>query len=158
MKKSRTVEIIPYEEKYKQYFVQYNLHWLNEFFYVEEHDREVLHNCSSEILEPGGFIFFAQQEDEILGTYALMKLSDSEFELTKMAVQKAYRGKGIGNTMMIHALQFAKEQLMDKLILYSNRKLENAIHLYRKYGFQEIDVEENSPYDRADIKMEYLLN
>ena len=42
---------------------------------------------------------------------------------------------------------------LDKLILYSNRVLENAIYIYKKYGFVEIPIKEGSPYKRADIKM-----
>ena len=38
-------------------------------------------------------------------------------------------------------------------MLYSNKILENAIYIYRKYGFIEVPVEPNSPYERSDIKM-----
>ena len=39
------------------------------------------------------------------------------------------------------------------MILYSNKKLESAIHLYRKYGFVEVELEEGL-YERANVKME----
>lgn len=42
-------------------------------------------------------------------------------------------------------------------MLYSNTKLENAIYIYRKFGFIEITVEPNSPYKRSNIKMIYKL-
>ena len=48
---------------------------------------------------------------------------------------------------------FAKNKKWDNIILYSHRSLETAIHLYRNMGFVEIPVEENSHYERADIKM-----
>jgi hypothetical protein len=35
--------------------------------------------------------------------------------------------------------------------------LKNAIHLYLKYNFEEISLEENCPYDRANIKMELSI-
>ena len=41
---------------------------------------------------------------------------------------------------------------------YELNILENAIYIYRKYGFIEIPVEENSPYQRSNIKMELPLN
>jgi hypothetical protein len=34
-----------------------------------------------------------------------------------------------------------------------HRILENAIYLYRKYSFKELELEKNNPYERADIKM-----
>ena len=58
--------------------------------------------------------------------------------------------------MMEFCLQKAKELGMLKLILYSSTKLENAIHLYRKYGFKEIPLD-NSEYKRSNIKMEIIL-
>ena len=42
-------------------------------------------------------------------------------------------------------------------MLYSNTILENAVYIYRKYGFVEIPMEENSPYERSNIKMELIF-
>ena len=53
---------------------------------------------------------------------------------------------------MQYCIDFAKENKLN-LMLYSNTKLENAIYIYRKYGFLEIPVEANSPYKRSNIKM-----
>ena len=49
-----------------------------------------------------------------------------------------------------------KEKNIEKLILYSNTKLASAIHLYKKYGFTEIELEQGL-YERANIKMEILI-
>jgi ribosomal protein S18 acetylase RimI-like enzyme len=38
------------------------------------------------------------------------------------------------------------------ILLYSNKKLENSIYLYRKFGFKEVP-NEDSPYARGNIKM-----
>ena len=54
---------------------------------------------------------------------------------------------------MQYCIDFAKENQFDELVLYSNTILENAIYIYRKYGFIEIPMEENSPYVRGNIKM-----
>ena len=43
-------------------------------------------------------------------------------------------------------IQFAKNKKWSKLILYSNTKLKNSIHLYKKYGFKEIPLERNLIY------------
>lgn len=58
---------------------------------------------------------------------------------------------------MQHCLEFSRKHAFKELILYSNRKLENAIYIYRKFGFNEVPVEENSPYKRSDIKMTLKL-
>jgi len=59
---------------------------------------------------------------------------------------------------MQYCIDFAKEHQFKMLMLYSNTILENAIYIYRKFGFVEIPVEENSPYKRSNIKMELTLN
>ena len=46
----------------------------------------------------------------------------------------------------------------EKIILYSNTMLENAIYIYKKHGFIEIPMEEKTPYKRSNIKMELVLN
>ena len=78
------------------------------------------------------------------------------FELTKMAVSPEFRGQKIGQKLLEHCIAFARTEQFNRLLLYSSRKLENAIYLYRKFVFAEIEVEDNCPYKRCDIKMEYL--
>lgn len=79
------------------------------------------------------------------------------FELTKMAVLPDYRGKGIGQQLLNYCILFAKKQNFKKLVLYSNTQLENAIYIYKKWGFEEISLESTSSYERANIKMELPL-
>ena len=152
------MQIISWQDKYANEFKEMNLYWLKEFFWVEPHDEEVLGNPKKYIIDPGGMIFFVKNEDDIIGCVALMKMEDGIFELTKMAIKTAYRGNKIGQKLMDYTLAFSRESKWEKLIIYSNRKLENAIHLYKKFGFKEIPMEANGPYSRGDIKMELNLS
>lgn len=152
------MQIISFEPQYARDFKDLNIAWLEKYFWVEPHDEEVLGKPGKYIIEPGGQIFLVQEGDRIIGTVALMKIEDDIFELTKMAVTPAAQGKNIGQKLMVHTIDYAKKQGWKKLIIYSNRKLENAIHIYKKYGFREIPIEENNPYARGDIKMELPLS
>jgi len=152
------VSIISFEEQYAKDFYDLNIEWLETFFYVEPHDEEVLSQAKSYIIDNGGHIFFAKIGDKIAGTVALIKIEDGIFELSKMAVSVSFRGQKVGQQLMQYCLDFSKEHKYTKLLLYSNRKLENAIYIYEKYGFVEIPIENNNPYARGDIKMELLLN
>ena len=78
---------------------------------------------------------------------------DGILELTKMAVLPEVRGHKIGQKLLQYCIDFGKLQQLKALLLYSSTKLENAIYLYRKYGFKELKLEPNSPYKRSDIKM-----
>ncbi len=152
------INIVTHQEEYASPFYDLNIEWLETYFYVEEFDKEVLSKPQQYIIDPGGHIFYAKQGDEILGTVALMKENEKSFELTKMAVAPNQRGKKIGQKLMQYCIDFAKENNFDRLFLYSNTKLENAIYIYRKFGFIEIPVEKDSPYDRSNIKMEFPIN
>ena len=152
------LEIKAHEPSFSQAFYDLNIEWLETYFYVEDFDREVLSKPQQYILDPGGHIFYALENDKVLGCVALKKIEDDLFELTKMAVSPEARGKGVGQKLMQHCIGFAKAQEWKGLLLYSNRILENAIHIYRKYGFEEIPVEPDSPYERSNIKMYLPLN
>ncbi|MGG5486166.1 GNAT family N-acetyltransferase [Gaetbulibacter sp. PBL-D1] len=148
------IEIIPFNTRYSQHFYDLNIEWLKTYFYVEPYDEEVLSKPEEYIINKGGFIFFAKLNETILGTVALMPTNTKNvFELTKMAVSPKHRGYKIGQQLMQYCIEFAKQHQFKTLMLYSNTKLENAIYIYRKYGFIEIPVEKNSPYKRSDIKM-----
>ena len=102
----------------------------------------------------GGKIFFAESAGNIIGTVALMPTKNKlVFELTKMAVKPEYRNKGIGKKLLKKCIDYSKSNSYSSIILYSNKKLNNAIHLYRNFGFKEIKMEKKSPYLRANIKM-----
>ena len=153
------MNIVSWQPEYSEAFKNMNLQWLNEFFWVEPHDEEVLGDPEKHIIQPGGMILYVQDvSGELISCVALMKMETGIFELTKMAVKPEHRGKKIGHYLMKYTIDFAKGKEWEKLIIYSNRKLENAIHLYKKYGFEEIPIEENNPYARGDIKMKLGLS
>ena len=151
------MSIIYYHKQHALAFKDLNIEWLETYFYVEPYDLEVLSNPDTYIIDKGGHIFFSMENDKVTGTVALMKMEENVYELTKMAVDKTIRGKGIGQILMKHCIDFAIENKFDKLVLYSNTKLENAIYIYKKWGFREIPLESTSSYERANIKMELLL-
>lgn len=153
------VKIISFKSEYSKLFYDLNIEWLKTYFYVEPFDEEVLSNPDKYIIEKGGHIFFAKINDEIVGTVALMPMSiKGSFELTKMAVLSNYRGRKIGQQLMQYCIDFAYEHNFISLIIYSSRKLENAIYIYKKYGFIQIPVEPDCHYERCNIKMELKLN
>ena len=78
------------------------------------------------------------------------------FELTKMVVKPEYRNKGVGKKLLKKCIDYSKFNNHSSIILYSNKKLKNAIHLYRNFGFKEIKMEKKSPYLRANIKMVWI--
>ncbi len=148
------IKIIDFSTEHIKSFYDLNIEWLKTFFYVEPFDEAVLSQPDKYIINKGGFIFFALKDDNVVGTVALMPTEETGIlELTKMAVLPEARGQKIGQQLLQHCINFAQSEKLKGLLLYSNTKLENAIYLYRKYGFIELKLEQNSPYERSNIKM-----
>jgi ribosomal protein S18 acetylase RimI-like enzyme len=147
------IEIIPYTDALKEHIKTLNVEWLEKYFSVEPNDVISLSNPKEEILDKGGYIYYATVDGAVAGTVSLLRITDTEFELGKMAVSGNYQGYGIGNVLMQHCINEAQRLGIKKLILFSNTSLGPAIHLYRKYGFVEAAFEPGH-YKRSNIKME----
>jgi len=150
--KIENLEIIAYQPQLAIHFYKLNVEWLEKYFYVEPYDQKVLSNPKKCVIDPGGFIFFAKYNSEIIGVVALIN-QKTFFELSKMAVSPKYQGLKIGQKLMTFCIEFAQNQEWKSITLYSHRKLVPAINLYRKIGFKEVTLEENSHYERSSIKM-----
>jgi putative acetyltransferase len=150
------VEIIDYSPIYQPDFKKLNLEWLDLYSLTESHDLMVLDDPQGTIINRGGFIFLAMHNNQVVGSAALMKEHEDVYELAKMGVAKAFRGKGISKMLIERCLEKAKELDAKKLILFSNHQLTTAIGLYKKYGFEHVEVVD-SPFTTADVKMELSL-
>tara|TARA_Y200000002_G_scaffold124289_1_gene101942 strand:- start:1420 stop:1800 length:381 start_codon:yes stop_codon:yes gene_type:complete len=119
------VSIVPFKDKYSKDFYNLNYDWLDEYFYVEDYDEKVLGNCKEEIIDKGGYIFFALYKSDVVGTMALMPREEGVYELNKMAVRKDLRGNGIGNKLIEFIISYSKDKNYSSIILYSNTVLKN---------------------------------
>ena len=151
------LSIVPYEPKYTQKFKDLNIAWITEYFKVEAKDKELLEHSQSTIIDKGGFIFIGLWNNVPVGCFALIKKTDNRYELGKMAVDKTYHGLQIGQKMLAYAITFSKNKNWETLELYSSTKLDTALHIYKKFGFKNIPLEDNLEYLRSDIKMELTL-
>lgn len=149
-------EIIEYETALQPYYEQLNIDWLREYFVVEEADQWMLENPEEAILNDGGHILFAKRGQEIVGTVALKFTSPGVYELAKMTVAKTARGFGLGYVLCNAALLKAKQLGAAKVILYTNSKLQDAIHIYKKLGFVQVPVDKLE-FVRIDTMMQLIL-
>ena len=152
-----SVKITSFKPAYAPVFKELNQNWIEQYFSIEPMDISVLENCQEYIIDKGGYIFFAQKKDNIIGCFALLKVNSTTYELGKMAVSTEFRGLKVGQKLLSFAVDFAKEQSWETLILYSSTKLENALHIYKKFGFREVPMEAHVEYARSDIKMQLTL-
>ena len=150
------IEIISYESRYQPEFKRLNMEWLESFGLLETHDLEILDDPEGEVINKGGQIFLAKEDDIIIGTAGIYRENEFEYELVKMAVDPRYRGRGISKILLERCLEAAKELKAKKLFLFSNSQLTAALNLYKQYGFYALDAT-NSPFETADVKMELVF-
>jgi ribosomal protein S18 acetylase RimI-like enzyme len=146
-----------FDPAYAKRFADLNYQWIAESYGVEDHDHEILDHPIESIIRPGGQIFFALVGDEVAGTVAMVPYKDDAFELTKMAVDPSFRGRGIGDRLMEACIDFTRRSPRKRIILESNTKQVAAIQLYRKFGFKDTPLDPNSQYVRANIRMELCV-
>jgi len=98
-----------------------------------------------------GWFAVIDDGDDIIGSYGIFRVSERVCELRKMYLFREYQGKGLGSLMMEDALHQAKALGYAEIILETNRLLDKAIQLYKKYGFAEYNPSHLS--DRCDYAM-----
>ena len=150
-------KIVQFDNKYAADFAALNYEWIEHYFSIEDHDREILDDPNNYIIAKGGLIIFAVSDYKVLGTAALIPLEDNTYELAKMAVRLGERNKGVGNQILSACIELAKSDGKRKIILESNTILAAAIFLYKKFGFVEIPLDKNSQYSRVNIRMELVI-
>jgi ribosomal protein S18 acetylase RimI-like enzyme len=149
--------VVPYREEFKSAFEQLNSEWIESYFELEPADRRVLGNPRGEILEKGGQIFFVLEQGEVKGTCAVLRHASDQCEIAKMAVAPTARGRGFGDLLMEACIDFARQNDIRRITIVSNTLLEPAIRLYRKYGFVQVPISEDTRYKRANIRLELEL-
>jgi GNAT superfamily N-acetyltransferase len=152
-----TWRITSFEAHHADAFKALNEAWIGKHFAIEASDTKVLDDPHGQILEPGGEIFMAlDEEDEPVGTAALIRMEDGGFEVAKMTVSEAARGSGLGRALMEACIAWAKAQGAPRLYLETNASLAPALALYRASGFVDLPARP-TPYARADVFMERVL-
>ncbi len=151
------VVVVPYRDEFRAAFEQLNRDWIETYFVLEDPDREVFRDPQAKILAPGGQIFFVIEGSQVQGTCAVLRHTQDEYEIAKMAVTPAARGRGFGDLLMEAAIGFASEAGARRLVIVSNTVLEPAIRLYQKHGFVRVPLAADSRYQRANIRLEREL-
>jgi GNAT superfamily N-acetyltransferase len=156
VRQENKIEIITYNDAFKDDLKHLTLEWLEKYVSVEPEDMKFMDNPRNYVLDKGGFIFLAKCHDEVIGTVSLYKLADNNYELAKLAITEKYKGLKLGKQLMQFAIDKCKEIDATKVILHTTKRLEAAYNLYLQLGFVEVPVDKQK-YIEAEIIMELDL-
>jgi ribosomal protein S18 acetylase RimI-like enzyme len=117
-----------------------------------ELNREAAH-LPGDYAAPRGALLLAWVDDLLAGCCAMRPLDDSDHmgavEMRRLFVRPAFRGLGLGKTLAETALDFARVQGYDCVLLDTLDTQEAARQLYEELDFYEIDPFYNSPIPGA---------
>jgi ribosomal protein S18 acetylase RimI-like enzyme len=92
------------------------------------------------IADPNSHLFFAENEEGLsLGMISLAVYTTATGRkawIEDVVVDALYRRQGVGKALTLFAIQYAKEQQADVLMLTSKPARISANKLYRKAGFE----------------------
>ena len=151
------LRITSFNKKYKADFEKLNREWIEEFFQMEDEDFHTLQNPESYVIQKNGEIFFAINDQIVIGTAAMIPFSEDVFELAKMSVKKDFQGKGVGKLLLKRCIQFAQERNANEIFLLTNDILKPALNLYLSCGFVIKNKYDDERYERGNTKMHLIL-
>ncbi|MFN8672951.1 MAG: GNAT family N-acetyltransferase [Candidatus Sericytochromatia bacterium] len=100
-----------------------------------------LDDIETNYLNNNGFfgIIKNNNNNKILGTFALYKVDNDVCEIRKMYFLPSLRGKGWGKKVIKFLVTKAIENGYKKIVLETNQVLKEAISLYEKCGFKKLE-------------------
>lgn len=137
------MEIISYENKYKNQVIAFILYLQNFDNKVDLSLSEQPDMCDIEryyVKNGGGFWLAINSSDDVVGTLGLMKKEGHVGVLKKFFVNPAYRGKDAGVSARLYncLITHAKQNGIDCIVLDTPAKCTRAHSFYIKNGYQQI--------------------
>jgi N-acetylglutamate synthase-like GNAT family acetyltransferase len=110
---------------------------LNENLCFQSFDEE-LYDPLKKYGELKGSILLAYWNNNVAGCVALQPLKEEKVcEMKRLFVRSAYRNKGIADELVKMLLNEAREKGYKKMVLDTLQKLQPAIRLYKRFGFED---------------------
>ena len=111
---------------------------------IQHYDEELAH-LETKYGLPGGRLYLAYCDGEPAGCIGLRKIDDKNCEMKRLYVRPQFRGQQIGNQLIQKIIADAVEIGYSHMLLDTLPFLESALHMYRKFGFYEIESYNDSP-------------
>lgn len=106
---------------------------------------EELNDVAKKYTPPHGKIIVAVENNDVLGMVAYRKHSKVRCEMKRFYVKPHARGRNIGDNLVKKIVACAKAEGFEEMVLDTLSHMKTAIHLYKKYGFEECEPYYNNP-------------
>lgn len=142
-------------EQVRELFVEYAAS-LNFSLCFQSFDEE-LKSLPGKYASPDGRLYLLLHDGRAAGCVALRKLEENICEMKRLYVRPEARGHGYGRVLAERIIAAAREIGYERMRLDTvASSMKDAVQLYRRLGFQEIDPYRKNPIEGA-LYMELVL-
>ena len=135
-------------EQARQLFKEYAA-WLEINLCFQNFEKE-LADLPGDYATPNGRLLLAYDDNESAGCVALRKIDDGICEMKRLFVRDKFRGQGLGRSLIDAIISEAKDIGYKRMRLDTlPPKMNDAIALYRSFGFEEIEPYYKNPVPGA---------
>jgi len=112
--------------------------WLEIDLCFQNFERE-LAKLPGDYAQPAGRLLLAYEESQLAGCVALRRIDERICEMKRLFLRTEFRGHGLGRRLIETIIHEAKRIGYERMRLDTlPPKMNDAIDLYRSYGFKEI--------------------
>ena len=123
--------------------------WLEIDLCFQNFERE-LAKLPGDYAQPAGRLLLAYEESQLAGCVALRRIDERICEMKRLFLRTEFRGHGLGRRLIETIIHEAKRIGYERMRLDTlPPKMNDAIDLYRSYGFKEIASYYDNPVPGA---------
>jgi ribosomal protein S18 acetylase RimI-like enzyme len=118
---------------------------------IDETKNPDMDDVEANYLRLGHLFLLAEEDGQLVGTGALMRVAPGVAQMVRVSVRSACRRRGIGRGIVMQLLQAARQCGDKRVQVETNNNWPDAIGLYASCGFHEYVRDEVSVYLRLDL-------
>lgn len=102
-------------------------------------DADLLNLEAHYAIAGGWFGVLAAPGGRIVASVGLRRMEPGVFELRKMYLEREFRGRGLGRSLLERALTEARLRGGRRIVLETATVLREAVAMYERYGFRRLE-------------------
>lgn len=115
---------------------------------IQNYDEEIEH-LEMKYGMPYGRLYLIYYDERLAGCIGLRKIDNQNCEMKRLYIRPELRGKKLANVLVEKIIEDAKKIGYSYMLLDTLPFLQSAIHIYKEFGFYEIESYNDSPMDSS---------
>lgn len=102
-------------------------------------------------------LWFAESNGRMIGAIAIVGHSAVRAQLRWFIIHPAFRGIGLGRTLLNEAMKYCNEKEYKNVFLETTEEQKTAIRMYMNAGFKKVAEQENNIWGKKLVEQTYEL-